>query len=168
MTENIPGASLSGSDPLRMSPAGPMRVLVTGATGYIGGRLMTRLMARGHRLRCVARNPSRLEGHPWPGVEIVRGDLEDPAAAAQALQGADVAYYLIHSMAAGATFRERDRLMALAEFVTKNLAICVVCGCPANRSQRLTHTRKRISVGATDKYEARCRRCFERGQTPTS
>jgi uncharacterized protein YbjT (DUF2867 family) len=91
-----------------------MRVLVTGATGYIGGRLVPRLLARGHRLRCVARNPSRLAGHPWPGVEIVQGDLEDPAAPAQALQGIDVAYYLVHSMAAGQAFRERDRLMALA------------------------------------------------------
>lgn len=97
-----------------MNPAEPLRVLVTGATGYIGGRLVPRLLAKGHRLRCVARNPSRLEGHSWPGVEIVQGDLEDPAAAAQALQGIDVAYYLVHSMAAGEAFRERDRLMALA------------------------------------------------------
>src|ERR1035437_5797385 len=97
-----------------MNPTGPMRVLVTGATGYIGGRLVPRLLARGHRLRCVARNPSRLEGHPWPGVEIVQGDLEDPEATAQALQGIDVAYYLVHSMAAGEAFRDRDRLMALA------------------------------------------------------
>ncbi len=91
-----------------------MRVLVTGATGYIGGRLVTRLMPRGHRLRCVARNTSRLEGRPWPGVEIVQGDLEDSAAASQVMDGIDVAYYLIHSMAAGQTFRERDRSMALA------------------------------------------------------
>ena len=93
---------------------GPRHVLVTGATGYIGGRLVPRLLARGHRLRCVARNPSRLKGHPWPGVEIVQGDLEDPQASAQALEGIDVAYYLVHSMAAGHAFRERDRIMALA------------------------------------------------------
>ncbi|MFA6092506.1 MAG: thymidine kinase [Elusimicrobiota bacterium] len=63
----------------------------------------------------------------------------------------------------GQPFDVTARLMAIAEFVTKNLAICVVCGAPANRSQRLSHTRKRISVGAADKYEARCRRCFSRG-----
>ena len=97
-----------------MSPAGPIRVLVTGATGYIGGRLVPRLSARGHQLRCVARNPNRLEGQRWPGVEIVRGDLEDPEATTQALQGIDVAYYLVHSMAAGQAFQERDRAMALA------------------------------------------------------
>lgn len=62
----------------------------------------------------------------------------------------------------GQPFEITARLMAIAEFVTKNLAICVVCGNPANRSQRLTHTKKRISVGAADKYEARCRRCFKK------
>ena len=60
----------------------------------------------------------------------------------------------------GQPFEATARLMAVAEFVTKNLAVCIVCGAPANRSQRLSQTRKRISVGATDKYEARCRRCF--------
>ncbi|MBI4346650.1 MAG: thymidine kinase [Elusimicrobia bacterium] len=60
----------------------------------------------------------------------------------------------------GEPFLITARLMAVAEFVTKNLAVCVVCGNPANKSQRLTHTRKRIEVGATSKYEARCRRCF--------
>jgi uncharacterized protein YbjT (DUF2867 family) len=97
-----------------MSPAGPIRVLVTGATGYIGGRLVPRLSAKGHQLRCVARNPDRLEGQRWPGVEIVRGDLENPEDTTRVLQGIDVAYYLVHSMAAGEAFRERDRLMALA------------------------------------------------------
>lgn len=62
----------------------------------------------------------------------------------------------------GEPFVATSRLMSVAEFVTKNLAICVVCGNPANRSQRLSQTRKRITVGAADKYEARCRRCFKR------
>lgn len=62
----------------------------------------------------------------------------------------------------GRPFEATARLMAVAEFVTKNLAVCVVCGNPANRSQRLSHSRKRISVGAAEKYEARCRRCFKR------
>jgi uncharacterized protein YbjT (DUF2867 family) len=97
-----------------MSPAVPIRVLITGATGYIGGRLVPRLSAKGHQLRCVARNPDRLEGQRWPGVEIVRGDLENPEDTTRVLQGIDVAYYLVHSMAAGEAFRERDRLMALA------------------------------------------------------
>jgi thymidine kinase len=62
----------------------------------------------------------------------------------------------------GEPFENTARLMALSEFVTKNLAICVVCGNSANRSQRLTAGRKVVEVGATDKYEARCRRCFKR------
>jgi uncharacterized protein YbjT (DUF2867 family) len=99
---------------VRSTPALPLRVLVTGATGYIGGRLVPRLLAKGHRVRCVARNPSRLEGYPWPGVEIVHGDLEDPEAVLQALHGIDVAYYLVHSMAEGQAYRARDRLTALA------------------------------------------------------
>jgi uncharacterized protein YbjT (DUF2867 family) len=97
-----------------MNPAQPLRVLVTGATGYIGGRLVPRLLARGHWVRCVARNHRRLEGRQWAGAEIIQGDLENPEASARALEGIDVAYYLVHSMAAGQTFRERDRLMALA------------------------------------------------------
>lgn len=62
----------------------------------------------------------------------------------------------------GEPFENTARLMALSEFVTKNLAICVLCGNSANRSQRLTPGRKVVDVGAGDKYEARCRRCFKR------
>jgi uncharacterized protein YbjT (DUF2867 family) len=102
---------MDGSCPIMTSP-GALRVLVTGATGYIGGRLVPRL-APHHQVRCIARNPSRLEGYRWPNVEIVAGDLAFPEAAAAALEGIDVAYYLVHSMAAGHAFWERDRLMAL-------------------------------------------------------
>ncbi|MBI3567808.1 MAG: SDR family oxidoreductase [Gemmatimonadetes bacterium] len=88
------------------------RVLVTGATGYIGGRLVPRLLGKGYDVRCVARNPDRLVGQPWPGVEIVFGDLEDPIDVTRAMYGVDVAFYLVHSMAAGDAFRERDRHVA--------------------------------------------------------
>lgn len=63
----------------------------------------------------------------------------------------------------GVPFDVTARLMGLAEFVTKQLAICAVCGNPANRSQRLSPSKKVIEVGTADKYEARCRRCFKRG-----
>ena len=62
----------------------------------------------------------------------------------------------------GEPFETTARLMALSEFVTKNLAICMLCGNPANRSQRLSGGKKVVEVGASDKYEARCRRCFKR------
>lgn len=61
----------------------------------------------------------------------------------------------------GEPFDNMAKLMAVAEFVTKNLAICMVCGNPAHYSQRLTDSGKRIVVGAGDKYEARCRKCFQ-------
>jgi len=61
----------------------------------------------------------------------------------------------------GEPFDNMARLMAVAEYVTKNLAICMVCGNPAHYSQRLTSSEKRIDVGAEDKYEARCRKCFK-------
>ncbi len=90
------------------------QVLVTGATGYVGGRLVPRLLRRGHAVRCMARDPARLAGRPWPGVEIVEGDLAEPGAAERALEGIDVAYYLVHSMTRGEAFRDRDRAMAEA------------------------------------------------------
>jgi thymidine kinase len=62
----------------------------------------------------------------------------------------------------GVPFPVTAQIMAVAEFVTKNLAICTVCGSPANRSQRLSVSKKLIEVGTQDKYEARCRRCFSR------
>jgi thymidine kinase len=63
-------------------------------------------------------------------------------------------------------FESMAKLSAVAEYVTKNLAICLVCGGPAGRSQRVSEGRKRIDVGHSDKYEARCRRCYrpERGR----
>ncbi len=84
-------------------------ILVTGATGYIGGRLVPRLLAAGHRVRCLSRNPDRLAGRPWPGVELVKGDVSDEASLAAALEGVAQAYYLVHAMGEDqADFRGRD------------------------------------------------------------
>jgi uncharacterized protein YbjT (DUF2867 family)/uncharacterized protein YndB with AHSA1/START domain len=86
-----------------------LRVLLAGATGYVGGRLVPRLLAAGHRVRVLARDPDRLQGRDWlPRVEVVRGDVFDPASLAAALADADVAYYLVHSLAGGTGFHERD------------------------------------------------------------
>lgn len=88
-------------------------ILVTGATGYIGGRLVPRLLKDGQLVRCLVRDPSRLQGRPWHDrVEIVAGDVLEPASLGAALDGVSVAYYLIHSMGAGAHFAERDLVAA--------------------------------------------------------
>jgi len=61
----------------------------------------------------------------------------------------------------GRPFDPMPQLLAIAEYITKTLAICVLCGAPANRTQRTVNNAERVLVGATDSYEARCRLCFE-------
>jgi uncharacterized protein YbjT (DUF2867 family) len=91
-----------------------MPELVTGATGYVGGRLIDRLLREGRHVRALARDPSRLEAPPE--VKAVKGDLVTGRGLDRALDGVDVAYYLVHSMepAAGADgdFSSRDRTAA--------------------------------------------------------
>ncbi|MET9764616.1 SDR family oxidoreductase [Streptomyces sp. NPDC006372] len=87
--------------------------LVTGASGYIGGRLVPELLDAGHRVRCLARTPDKLRDHPWAGrVEIVRGDVTDAGSVARAMAGADVAYYLVHALGTGDDFERTDRAAA--------------------------------------------------------
>ncbi len=85
------------------------KILVTGATGYIGGRLAPRLVREGYPVRVLARSRGRVEARPWArDVEIAIGDVLDPATLALALEGVDCAYYLVHSMAKGHGFRDTD------------------------------------------------------------
>lgn len=93
-------------------------VFVTGSSGYIGGRLVPRLLAAGHAVRCMVRNARKLESRSWfrhPGVQIVECDAADESRLTDAMRGCHAAYYLIHSMiAAGQDYREMDRKLALA------------------------------------------------------
>ncbi|MBN2560426.1 MAG: SDR family oxidoreductase [Phycisphaerae bacterium] len=92
-------------------------VLVTGASGYIGGRLVSRLLAAGHHVRCLVREPRKLDSRPWAGhprVEAVRCDVSDRETLVQAMSSCGPAYYLVHSMmTAGPAYRERDRMLAV-------------------------------------------------------
>jgi uncharacterized protein YbjT (DUF2867 family) len=85
------------------------KVLVTGATGYIGGRLVPRLLAAGYPVRVLVRDPRRLQGRPWLGqVEVATGDVLQPETLVAAMQGISYAYYMIHSMSSASNFHERD------------------------------------------------------------
>ncbi len=84
-------------------------VLVTGVTGYIGGRLVPHLIEAGYRVRVLVRDKKRLQGRAWlRQVDVVEGDVLDPSTLAPSLSGVSAAYYLIHSMSGSADFDHRD------------------------------------------------------------
>ncbi|TVR48062.1 MAG: DUF2867 domain-containing protein, partial [Planctomycetota bacterium] len=101
---------------LPLAPPQAKPVLVTGATGYIGGRLVPWLLARGWRVRVVVRSREKVLARPWaddPQVEVLTLDLADQTALTAAMRGCGAAYYLVHSMiSAGADFHDFDRRLA--------------------------------------------------------
>lgn len=106
---HVPGVGPDG----RPRPDAPL-VAVTGVTGYVGGRLVPELLAAGYRVRAIARRPERLRGRPWyDAVEVAQADAAEPEQIRAALDGVDVAYYLIHSLGTGRRFEQRDRATAL-------------------------------------------------------
>ena len=80
------------------------RVLVTGVTGYVGGRLLEALEARGYAIRCIARRPEFLRARVGRHTEVMAADCLDEASLGPALDGIDTAFYLVHSMGSGADF----------------------------------------------------------------
>jgi uncharacterized protein YbjT (DUF2867 family) len=86
----------------------PPLILLTGATGYVGGRLLPALEAAGHTVRCLTRRPEVLR-HDHPARDVVQGDVLDRASLDAAMRGVDTAYYLVHSMGATGSFEEADR-----------------------------------------------------------
>jgi len=104
-----PRTALHGSG--SSTPAKPF-ILVTGATGYVGGRLLPLLVDAGWRVRCLARQPERLASRVPSGVEVVPGDVLDAASLAPAMQGVEAAYYMVHSMGTTGDFETQDRIAA--------------------------------------------------------
>ena len=107
-------STVSQGLPLAKNKKGePALCLVTGATGYIGGRLIVELLNHGYRVRILARNPSRLKDHPWiDQVEVAGGDAHDEVALNEALKGVDVAYYLLHALMSKDNFEEEEKQLA--------------------------------------------------------
>lgn len=131
--------------------AATRRVLLTGATGYVGGRLLRVLEQTGHRIRCLARRPSHLASRVAPGTEVVQGDAVTGKGLAAALRGVDTAFYLIHSMGAADGFEERDRQAAEnfgAAARAAGVRRIVYLGGLADETRALSpHLRSRLEVG---------------------
>ena len=89
--------------------AGERLLLVTGASGYVGGRLVRALAKRGERVRCLARRPQDLASRAPSGVQVVGGDVLDPESLGAALRGVDTAFYLVHAMGSPHDFEDEDR-----------------------------------------------------------
>ncbi|MBW2541678.1 MAG: SDR family oxidoreductase [Deltaproteobacteria bacterium] len=127
------------------------RILVTGATGYVGGRLLRALEDRGLPVRCLARKPAHLSSRVNAGTEVVQGDVVSGDGLEAALRGVETAYYLIRSMGAANGFEAADRQAALnfgAAARAAGVARIIYLGGLADESQPLSpHLRSRIEVG---------------------
>ena len=129
-----------------------MTVLLTGATGYVGGRLLGVLERDGRRVRCLARRPGDLAARAAPSTEVVRGDVLDRASLDAALRGVDAAYYLVHAMgSAGGDFEAEEqtgaRNFAEAAQAAGVGRIVYLGGLAAGGADLSAHLRSRRRVG---------------------
>lgn len=127
-------------------------VLLTGGSGYVGGRLIPRLEQQGVRLRCLARNPDKLRAQVQASSEVVQGDVLDPPSLDRALQGVHTAYYLVHLMSGSKDFEREDRQAALNFAVAAKRAgvrrIIYLGGLGDDADPKLSpHLRSRHEVG---------------------
>jgi len=145
--------SLAADLPLLKGQDGkPALCLVTGATGYIGGRLIRELLSHGYRVRILARHPERLSEHPWINqVEIASGDAHDSATLDNALAGTDVAYYLLHALMSKDDFESEERDLAqkfaVAAKSAKVSRIVYLGGIIAETESLSPHLRARTETG---------------------
>jgi uncharacterized protein YbjT (DUF2867 family) len=128
-----------------------MHILVTGATGYVGGRLLPLLEASGHRVRCLARRPDHLTARAGPATEVVAGDVLDRASLVRALEGIDLAYYLVHSMGDASGFEAHEaegaRNFAAAAAEARIGRIVYLGGLGDETGNLSPHLRSRHEVG---------------------
>jgi uncharacterized protein YbjT (DUF2867 family) len=131
-------------------PAGERLILLTGATGYIGGRMIPVLESGGEKIRCLVRHPLYLKGRVGPGTEVVEGDLCDRNSFAGALEGVDIAFYLVHCMGSESNFEEQEREAAL-NFVEEARAAgvrrIIYLGGLTHGDSLSSHLRSRLAVG---------------------
>lgn len=129
----------------------PSHILLTGATGYVGGRLLPLLVSDGWRVRCLARQPEHLSPRVPAGVELVQGDLLDAKSLSAAMQGVEAAFYLVHSMGATNDFETQDRLAAENFAATARAAgvrrIIYLGGLGEDEPDLSAHLRSRHEVG---------------------
>ena len=129
-----------------------LRCLVTGATGYIGGRLVPRLLESGFAVRALARNPDKLAGVPWRSrIEVARGDLSDASSLEAAFDDIDVVYYLVHSMGFEKDFAAEERRAAQNVVAAARRAgvsrIVYLSGLHPEGAELSTHLTSRTTVG---------------------
>jgi uncharacterized protein YbjT (DUF2867 family) len=126
-------------------------ILLTGASGYIGGRLLPSLENQGYRVRCLARHPEILKQKAGPSTEVVAGDVLDRPSLDSALHGVDVAYYMVHSMSSTGSFEETDRQAARNFSEAAKAAgvkgLIYVGGLGSDEEELSTHLRSRHEVG---------------------
>lgn len=135
-------------------PMTSKRILVTGSTGYVGGRLVPRLLAAGHDVRVLVRTPEKLRDVPWAGqVEVVEGTLQDRDVMRRASEGIDVLYYLVHSMTGRGDFETEERLAAESVASAAREAgvgrIIYLGGLHPDSADLSRHLRSRVLVGTT-------------------
>lgn len=114
LSPSIPLGSEDSLRATRTKDGTAPRVLVLGATGYIGGRLVPQLLAGGYRVRTLTRSGERIAALPWADdVDIVEGDAADTQAMDRAMDGVDIVYFLVHSMTSGSDYGSLDRTIAI-------------------------------------------------------